>query len=149
RAVRVHGARRCQCARSCEPLRPAYARSNSMTANVTMESPHLGSMHQSRSRRVRNHVATGLIILSFLVALVPLVAVVIYVVQQGAEQLSWDFVTEPIPISDRLMGGGMGPAVVGTIVITLGAAVLSIPLGILGGIYLNEYGKTNPFARLV
>jgi phosphate transport system permease protein len=43
----------------------------------------------------------------------------------------------------------MGPAVVGTIVITFGAAVMAIPLGILGAIYLNEYGAKNPLARLI
>jgi len=90
-----------------------------------------------------------LIILSFVVALVPLVAIVVYVVQRGAAELTWDFLTQPIPISDRLTGPGMGPAVVGTIVITFGAAVMAIPLGILGGVYLNEYGGTNPLARLI
>ena len=34
----------------------------------------------------------------------------------------------------------MGPAVVGTLLITGGAALMAIPLGVLGGIYLNEYG---------
>ncbi len=43
----------------------------------------------------------------------------------------------------------MAPAVVGTIVITGAAAVMAIPLGVLGGIYLNEYGGTNPLARTV
>src|SRR5215510_822192 len=43
----------------------------------------------------------------------------------------------------------MAPAVVGTIVITAAAAAMSIPLGILGGIYLNEYGGVNPLARFI
>jgi phosphate transport system permease protein len=101
------------------------------------------------SRRIRNRVATALIMLSFLVALIPLVAIVAYVVQQGVAELSWAFLTDPIPISDRIIGPGMGPAVVGTLIITAGAAVLAIPLGILGGIYLNEYGGTSPLARLI
>ena len=35
----------------------------------------------------------------------------------------------------------MGPAIVGTLLITGAAAVMAIPLGVLGAIYLNEYGK--------
>ena len=40
----------------------------------------------------------------------------------------------------RSADGGIGPAVVGTIVITAGATLMAVPLGVLGGIYLNEYG---------
>jgi phosphate transport system permease protein len=102
---------------------------------------------RSRSRKIRNWVATGAIVLAFLVALVPLVFVIIYVVQRGADVISWDFWTKPIPFVDRLPGDGMGPAVAGTLVITGAAALFSIPLGILGGIYLNEYGGRSPLAR--
>ena len=111
--------------------------------------PVLTRNPRSRGRRVRNVVATALIILSFLVALVPLVFVIGYVIQRGSEAFSWDFLTKPIPFSDRIEGPGMGPAVAGTLVITGAAAAMAIPLGILGGIYLNEYGGTRPFARLV
>ena len=91
----------------------------------------------SRSRRVRNLLATVLIGLAFLVAMVPLLFLVIYVVQQGSKAFSWAFLTTNPPFSDRLPGGGMEPAVVGTIVITGAAALMAIPLGVLGGIYLN------------
>jgi phosphate transport system permease protein len=119
---------------------------------VTATAPTLPPLERGRrstSRRIRNRVATTLIMLSFVVALIPLVAIVVYVVQQGSNELTWDFLIDPIPISDRLTGPGMGPAVVGTLIITAGAAVMAIPLGILGGIYLNEYGRTNPLARLI
>jgi len=104
---------------------------------------------KSRSRRVRNWVATVVIGLAFLIAMVPLVFLVVYVVQQGSKAFSWEFLTSNPPFSDRLPGGGMAPAVVGTIVITVAAALMAIPLGILGGIYLNEYGGTNALARTV
>jgi phosphate transport system permease protein len=103
----------------------------------------------SRARQLRNLLATGLIGLAFLVALIPLVAVVLYVFQRGADQLSWSFLTDPIPISDRIAGPGMGPAVAGTLLITGAAALMSIPLGILGGIYLNEYGGRGILARVI
>ena len=43
----------------------------------------------------------------------------------------------------------MGPAIIGTIVITGSAALIAIPLGVLGAIYLNEYGKQSPLARTI
>jgi phosphate transport system permease protein len=112
-------------------------------ASVLTRSSH------SRARRVRNAIASGLFVLAFFIALVPLVFIIIYVVQRGSEAISWDFLTKPIPFSDRIEGPGMGPAVAGTLVTTGAAAVMAIPLGILGGIYLNEYGGQRPLARLV
>ena len=69
--------------------------------------------------------------------------------QQGAEVISWSFLTDDLPFVERFPGGGMGPAVVGTLLITGAAALMAIPLGVLGGIYLNEYGGKNPLARLI
>jgi phosphate transport system permease protein len=104
----------------------------------------------STRRKIRNRLAMLLIVLAFLIALVPLVAIVAYVFERGLDAMSVDFLTQPIPISDRIIGPGMGPAVVGTFIITGAAATMAIPLGILGGIYVNEYGSTrNPLARLI
>ena len=100
-------------------------------------------------RRVKNVLGTIVISLAFLIALVPLVFIVVYVFQRGAKEISWSFLTEDIPFVPRLPGGGMGPAVVGTLLITGAAALMAIPLGVLGGIYLNEYGGKSAFARLV
>jgi phosphate transport system permease protein len=104
---------------------------------------------RSRSRQIKNIIATILIVLAFLAALVPLVFIVVYVFQRGSEILDWDFLTDPLPFSERLPGPGMGPAVAGTLLITGAAALMAIPLGILGGIYLNEYGGKSVLARVV
>ncbi|MFN8026520.1 MAG: ABC transporter permease subunit [Acidimicrobiia bacterium] len=111
--------------------------------SILQQRPH------SRGRRLRNALATALICLAFLAALVPLVFLIVYVVQQGSELFSWEFLTSNPPFSDRLPGGGMEPAVVGTLVITFWAAVMAIPLGVLGGIYLNEYGGKSILARVI
>ncbi len=73
----------------------------------------------------------------------------IYVIQRGSNAISSSFLTDDLPFVDRLPGGGMNPAIVGTLLITGAAALMAIPLGILGGIYLNEYGAKNPLARLI
>jgi phosphate transport system permease protein len=116
---------------------------------MTAVASHLTPLPKSRPRKVKNFVASCLIALSFVVALVPLVFLIVYVVQKGSEVISWEFLTEDMPFVDRLPGGGMGPAVVGTLLITGAASLMAIPLGILGGIYLNEYGGKSPLARFI
>jgi phosphate transport system permease protein len=121
----------------------------SASATALGAGSHLTPGPRARRRRVTNVVANALIALAFLVAIVPLVFVVVYVVQRGMEVFGWSFLTEPPPFSDRLPGGGMAPAVVGTLLITGAAALMAIPLGVLGGIYLNEYGGSGLLARLI
>jgi phosphate transport system permease protein len=116
---------------------------------MTALTPRLAPMPKSRGRKVKNVIATSMISLAFLVALIPLVFLVVYVVQQGMKVFSWNFLNEDLPFVDRLPGGGMAPAVVGTLLITGAASLMAIPLGILGGIYLNEYGGTRPLARFI
>jgi phosphate transport system permease protein len=102
----------------------------------------------SSARRARNTVAIVFIWLTVLVAAIPLALLLIYVVHKGASSLSLKFLTQPIP-SPLRKGPGMGPAVVGTIVITFWATVLAVPLGILGAVYVSEYGAGNRMARIV
>jgi phosphate transport system permease protein len=116
---------------------------------TAVSAPRLSPLPKSRSRKVKNVVATLLISLAFLLAIVPLVFLVVYVVQQGSKVISWEFLTEDLPFVDRLPGGGMGPAVVGTLLITGAASLMAIPLGVLGGIYLNEYGAKSALARFI
>lgn len=93
------------------------------------------------ARRARNSVATVWMVGSMLVALVPLLVLVAYVVSKGAGVVSWSFLTKDLPYVTQFSGGGIGPAIAGTLVVTATAAVMAIPLGVLAAIYLNEYGK--------
>jgi len=120
-----------------------------VSAPVASFVPELSLSRRSRVRRVKNLIATIAISLTFVVALVPLVFAVAYVIQKGASIMSWSFLTSDLPFVDRIPGGGIEPAIVGTLIITAAASLMSIPLGILGGIYLNEYGGTNPLARTI
>jgi phosphate transport system permease protein len=107
-----------------------------------LESPGL------RARNARSALATAFIALSFALMLVPLVMIVGYVISRGAKVINWSFLTGDLPIVDRIQGG-IGPAVVGTLLITGAATLMAVPLGILGGIYLNEYGGRRRTARVV
>jgi phosphate transport system permease protein len=100
-------------------------------------------------RRFVDALMKTLMVLALLIALVPLGLVIFYVVQRGASIMSWAFLTENIPNRPRIVGPGMGPAVAGTLAITGMAALMAIPLGVLGAIYLNEYGKQRRLARVI
>jgi len=102
-------------------------------------------------RRSKNRIATILMVTAFVLAVIPLVFVLITVVARGIKIISAQFLfTGPIPpnVSPADIGG-IGPAVLGTILITGLATLMAVPLGILGAIYLNEYGGRGPLARLI
>ena len=102
-----------------------------------------------RRRRLVNGAVTVGMALALVAALVPLCMVTWFLISKGAKVISGEFLTGDIPRQYRKEGGGMGPAIVGTLVITLTAAVLAIPLGVLGAVYLNEYGKQRRLARVI
>jgi phosphate transport system permease protein len=127
-------------------------------------------------RLVRNRIATIVMGLAFLAAVVPLAYVSVNVVSHGASVVNWGFLTRDIPTTasanevqsdcaaQARYGGdtstckaagqikehpGMGPAVVGTLITTGLSALLAIPLGLLAAVYLNEYGKQRRLARFI
>ena len=102
-------------------------------------------------RRTSNRLMTFLMILSFVLVVIPLGFVLFTVIAKGASIISWQFLTSgPIPVNvEPASVGGMGPAVLGTILITGLATLLAVPLGILGAIYLNEYGGRGLLGRLI
>jgi phosphate transport system permease protein len=101
-------------------------------------------------RRTKNRIMTVLMVVSFVLVIIPLGFVLFTVVAKGASIISWQFLTGPIPVNVAPANvGGMGPAIAGTLVITGLATVIAVPLGILGAVYLNEYGGNRPLARLI
>ena len=119
-----------------------------MTATLSPDLEEIDLRPRRSGRSIRNGLATWLMGLSLVVVLVPLLLVLGSVIQKGASVISWSFLTDDIP-PVRRQGPGMGPAVVGTIVITATAAAMAIPLGILGAVYLHEYGKTGRLAQVL
>jgi phosphate transport system permease protein len=102
-------------------------------------------------RRTSNRIATVLMVVSFVLVIIPLGFVLFTVIAKGASIISWSFLTSgPIPPNVLPAGvGGMGPAVLGTILITGLATLFAVPLGILGAVYLNEYGGRGWLAALI
>jgi phosphate transport system permease protein len=103
----------------------------------------------SPRRRFVNGLADAWMIGSLLVALVPVVIIAVYVASKGAGQISLGFLTKNLPVVTQFPGGGIAPAIVGTLVITGVAALMAIPLGVLAAIYLNEYGRQRRIAKVI
>ncbi|HJZ00246.1 MAG TPA: phosphate ABC transporter, permease protein PstA, partial [Streptosporangiaceae bacterium] len=120
-------------------------------AAVTGEPQQVDLREPAGWRRTKNRIATWLMVLSFVLVIVPLGFVLVSVIAKGASSISWSFLTGgPIPAVVAPAGvGGLGPAVLGTIEITALATVMAVPLGVLGAIYLNEYGGRNWLAALI
>lgn len=98
-------------------------------------------------RRVR-HVATVCVCgLGAFLAVIPLVFLLGYLVKDGIHGLNKDFFTQAQkPLSEP--GSGMLHAIIGSVIIVGMAAVIGIPIGVLGGVYLSEYGK-GKFAKVI
>ncbi|MBO3088707.1 phosphate ABC transporter permease PstA [Cellulomonas dongxiuzhuiae] len=98
-------------------------------------------------RRAADRLATTLVTGAFLLALVPLVSLVMLVVTRGASSFGWAFLTtDMVGVFGEMTSGGIAHALVGTLLVTLAAAVISVPVGLLTAIYLVEYGR-GPLAR--
>jgi phosphate transport system permease protein len=100
-------------------------------------------------RRRTDKIMRGVLLGGTLIALVPLVLVVYYLLKQGLGAISWDFfTTDP---TGRFLGppGGVKSAIIGTILIVALASVIAIPIGVAVALYLVEYGKKSVFAQFV
>jgi phosphate transport system permease protein len=102
-------------------------------------------------RRTKNQIMTVLMWIAFVIVLVPLGFVMYTVIEKGAKAISWQFLTSStIPPNLLPLGiGGMGPAIIGTLEITGFAALIAIPLGVLGAVYISEYGGRSWLAKII
>ena len=106
----------------------------------------------SGRRRSKNTVMTVLMLLTVVFVGFALLLILATVVTKGWSIVSGSFpawFTKDIQLRPRIAGPGMKAAIVGTCVITFTATVIAVPLGIAGAVYLNEYGRSRPFARIL
>lgn len=101
----------------------------------------------SRNRYLVQRIGFTGITLMAVLTVIPIVAVVIYILAQGAPAMSAEFITG-FP-HDGMRAGGILPAIVGTLYLTLGTAIFSVPLGIAAAIYLAEYAADTPLTRTI
>lgn len=96
-------------------------------------------MNLAVRRRLVDRLATGLSLLAALVAVAPLVSVLVEVARRGGPHVTLAFVTS-LPTAPVLPGGGIYHAIVGTLLVVAIASAIGVPLGILAGIFLSEFG---------
>ncbi len=99
------------------------------------------------SRQLRQQIGFALLSLVTIIVVLPILVLVGYIVVQGAPAISWEFIAE-MP-RDGMRAGGVWPAIVGTVLLTLGTAVFAVPLGVAVAIYLAEYARDTLFTRLI
>jgi phosphate transport system permease protein len=99
-------------------------------------------------RTAKDRLVTTMVWSAFGLAMVPLVSLVWTVLSRGVPALSGEFLTGSMRnvVGE---GGGIGHAIVGTLLITLGATVISVPVGLLAAVYLVEYGGNSRTARIL
>lgn len=101
-----------------------------------------------RRRAFVDKLARGACVAATVLAIVPLVAVLIYVAAKGIGSLSLDFLTNtPAPMGE--VGGGIKNAIIGTLLLVGIASLIGIPIGVITGIYLAELGRYSKFAQAV
>ena len=100
-------------------------------------------------RRLVDRVVRGLSWAAASVGVFIMGWIVVTVVVRGIGAINWAFFTQATPQDPMQAGGGLANAIVGTIVITLVAAVIGIPVGFLGAVYLAEYGRNGRVATAV
>jgi phosphate transport system permease protein len=100
-------------------------------------------------RRRTDQIMRGVLLLGTVVAIVPLVLVVYYLVQKGIGAISWSFFTTDPTGSFLGDPGGIKSAIVGTVLIVGLASLIAVPIGIGVALYLVEYGKKSFFANTV
>jgi len=81
------------------------------------------------------------------VTVLPILGIVIFIIVQGAPAMSWKFIST-MP-SDGMRAGGIMPAIIGTLWLTLGTGVFAVPLGVAAGIYIAEYAPENRWTMLI
>ena len=99
-------------------------------------------------RNISSRVLTVIAGISSAIAVLPLLLVLGYVLLKGASKISLTLLTE-LPPPPGLEGGGIGNAILGTLVVTIIAGLVAIPVGVGGGIFLAEYSSSGTFAQFI
>ena len=93
-----------------------------------------------RWRKAKSALASGLSFTAAILVIAPLGLVFFHLLKSGASSVNWNFFTQlPAPVGEK--GGGMVNAIVGSGELLGLASIIGIPIGVLGGVYLAEYGS--------
>jgi phosphate transport system permease protein len=103
-----------------------------------------------RWRKVKSAGVSTLSFIAAVLVIAPLGLVFFHLLASGASSVNWDFFKNlPAPVGEK--GGGMANAIVGSFELLALASTIGIPIGVLGGVYLAEYGsaRANSMLRFI
>jgi phosphate transport system permease protein len=103
--------------------------------------------HSMKGRYFRQRLFFGVVHLSSLIIALALGGILFYIIINGIGVISWDFITKPP--TDSMTKGGIMPAILGTLYLTIGAIIVGLPLGVISAIYLTEYARQNRVIRFI
>jgi phosphate transport system permease protein len=92
-------------------------------------------------RKFKNVFMQTLTFVCAILVVTPLLLVFYHLIKEGFSSINLAFFTQ-LPKAEGESGGGMGNAIVGTFILLAQAAVIGVPVGVLGGVFLSEYGGT-------
>jgi phosphate transport system permease protein len=98
-------------------------------------------------RQQKQIIAVTLITIVAIIVVIPILLVIALIFVKGAGALSWEFLSEPP--RNGMREGGIMPALLGTVLLTIGTAIAGIPLAVGAAIYLAEYARDNLLTRMV
>jgi phosphate transport system permease protein len=101
----------------------------------------------TRNRHLTQRIGFTVITLMAAATVIPIIVIVIYILIQGLPAISWEFLTA-FP-TNGMREGGIYPAIIGTVYLTIGTAIFSVPLGIAAAIYLAEYAADTKLTRTI
>ena len=118
-----------------------------LTHNQAAAAPDL-SYKPFQRRNISSRALSFLAALFAVIAVLPLILVLGYVLVQGGSKISLALLTQ-LPPPPGLEDGGIANAIVGTLVVTAIAALIAVPVGVGGGIFLAEYSRSGWFAQFI
>ncbi len=99
------------------------------------------------SRQRTQKLAVALITAVAALVVIPVILVILYLVVNGIGAITWTFLTQPP--TNGMTEGGIMPAILGTLILTLGTAIVTMPISIAAAIYLAEYARDNRLTRTI
>lgn len=99
------------------------------------------------SPKLSQKLSYAMLFFATLLVITPVTIIVFIIVKNGASAITWEFLTS-MP-ADGMRGGGILPAILGTLSIVLCAILITLPIGVCAAIYLNEYARDNLLTRII
>lgn len=104
-------------------------------------------LSNTKAKRRSQGIAFGIFRLLSLCIVLVLFAIVGFIIYKGIGVVDWQFITSAP--TDGMTGGGIWPAIVGTFYLMVGSALFAFPVGVMSGIYMNEYAPKGKLVRFI